>query len=224
MKNLFAVVFLVTLVTAVPMAAQEPIAQAPAEAKGPTYKIDAQFWSMSTSNETRVYPWILLYGPKGLVVDVRHGFDVKGVFGGYVGKQFGDKIYFIPQVGVLFGPNFKGFGPELYVGGEVSRVSFFTQWQWAQSLREQDAHWFYHYGEALAKIAGPISFGAAGQAFWEKSDGSKLAYDLGPQIKADIKGISLRFWPAWRVTSTDRGAIVVFCAISKTFSFGKGKK
>jgi hypothetical protein len=180
--------------------------------------VDLQLWSRTTSEGTEIFPWMMFYGKNGLVLDFRHNYDVHNTAGFFIGRQFGgDKFYVIPEIGYLAG-EFSGLSPEFYLGAGVGKVSYFSQWQWAQSSKHDLNSWAYQYQELLVK-AGKISFGAGSQTCWEKNT-APVNTDIGPMIKVELgKDWSTRLWWAKRTFGADRGDWIMYVAIGKVFKW-----
>lgn len=178
--------------------------------------LDIQLWSRSTAKETVIIPWAVYYGPKSFVLDLRHNFDANNTAGIFIGRQFGgEKLYVIPEMGYLAG-DFSGVSPEFYLGANKGRLMYFSQWQWAASLRSEDNSWAYQWNDVLVRVNKHLSIGADTQTFWEKNTDSPANTDIGPAFRIDIgRGWYGKFWWANRVAGADHGDWVMFCAVGK---------
>lgn len=205
-KSLLLVLFLF----AVPVFAQE--------IEESEQNFDLQLWSETTTEGTEIFPWAIYYG-KHFVLDVRYNYDEKKTAGIYIGKQLGgDSFYIIPQIGFLVG-DFNAWSPEFYLGASKGRFEYFSQWQWAGSLKKDYNSWAYQYQELLIGTGKHISLGAASQTSWEKNT-APVNTDIGPMVKLDFgKDFSARVWYAKRSFGENRGDWVLYCNLGKIFSW-----
>ncbi|MBI5733271.1 hypothetical protein HY967_04990 [Candidatus Jorgensenbacteria bacterium] len=173
------------------------------------------------SSDASFYPW---YMYSGLVfVDARYNFDWDKTTGVFVGKSFGsDALSVVPTLGALFGPEYKGVSPQVYLMGKGETYAFTLLNQYSAGISGNNSYLYNWYEVFICKPLDWLEVGGTEQTFYEFVDGSKVQMDIGPGIRATLSNVSSSgfsmYGKVWySVSPTDTDVSKLYFTVGTTF-------
>ena len=134
--------------------------------------------------------WFTHSAPK-YFLEVRANFDWNNTVGIYAGKTFGtDTFWIIPEIGGLFG-TYKGFGPEVLLGGKYKRIKYFSFNQFVKNVNNL-TDFFFQYAEIMVVASKHLALGGGVQTYLETTVKSDAYTDIGPVVKFSFSSFYIK--------------------------------
>lgn len=130
-------------------------------------------------------------------VEARANFDWDNTLALYLGKTFGNDVFWItPEIGALVG-DYNGFGPELLMGGKYKSLKYFLFNQYTLNVNDLP-DFLYQYTEVGLVASRYVMIGCAGQVYYEPTTPRADAFiDAGPFVKFSYRSLYLKPWCTW---------------------------
>jgi len=158
---------------------------------------DISVWTKMANQQggPEVIPWIT-YDTGEFFLETRSNFDWKDAFTLFVGKSYHvgrHSATLIPELGMIWGQDYKSITPQLLAFGTFGdRFSWTGMQQFSFGNEERFPDFMYHWVEVLYEISpmmigGALKMGISEQVYWEfGTDGAETLLDIGPVIRAEF--------------------------------------
>ncbi len=153
-----------------------------------------------TENGTQKIPWYT-YNKGALSVDARYNFDWPNTTSIFLGRNVTQgQTTLTYELGGIVGGGHGGISPELLTYTEHGKVSIFSLYQVAFSVKN-DPYFVFHYGDLLYSLSPRVKAGLDEQIYYERGMAGP-DIDVGPVVKVTIKPAYVKAW--WSVNPTGR--------------------